>query len=730
MKVSAHQIRLQAKDAHEKDPRAHFILLRLPPDAFDEPTVDVDAAPWLVSTCSSPLAVRDAMRRHSASGSTTPAVLLFSGDENDLGFDVLARCAKQRAISHDLWQTVLVLFKAAHIDPRLTRHRWLAELLVRYMPADGYAPVLSLVLDQDRAWKELFRVVLGFTSYPPTEFDLLQWAGDARRREQFKTLDEGARQASIAQLRETLGELVNFVFAAIDAGSADELVAIAMLCEVLDDKTIGTEASRAKVAARLEVRFDGLTFSPEIAHQLAEASDAFPETARLQQLVRYESLVTQLKAESLAVHARYGSAALHEKTKSFARALNEQNLAEATSRLERLKTHLGPVLNPRSAPRGEMAVRLVRWLLQPPHACPTALNTLAQQYRNEIAWVDWAQTVLLEGDDSVELANAYGLLREKIRARRDLFDQRFAESLASDQPDEAALIPIEDALDQCVAPVVEAERSLLIVMDGMSIPVFLELHHSLKDYGWVQFERSDGACSTLLAMLPSTTEASRTSLLSGRTCKGSAATERSAFSASPLLVKASVAGKPPVLFHKRDVLDSSGVALSDDLRAALSDKRQRVVAVVINAVDDHLAKSDQLRLRWDIAQFKGLDALLAEARSSGRSVMFTSDHGHVLDQDTVKQGSSSSARWREVNLEAYPGEIVLQGKRIKAASNLDKVVLAWNSKLRYANKQNGYHGGCSPAEALVPFATYRHRDSKAVDGWNERDETAPDWWQT
>jgi hypothetical protein len=184
-----------------------------------------------------------------------------------------------------------------------------------------------------------------------------------------------------------------------------------------------------------------------------------------------------------------------------------------------------------------------------------------------------------------------------------------------------------------------------------------------------------------------------------------------------------------VLFHKRDLLDSSGVALSDDLRTALSDKRQRIVAIVINAIDDHLAKSDQLRLRWDIAQFKGLDALLAEARSSGRSVIFTSDHGHVLDQDTTKQGASLNARWREPNLEAFDGEIALKSKRIKAASGMDEVVLAWNSKLRYANKQNGYHGGCSPAEALVPFAMYRHRDSKATDGWRKKDEAAPDWWQ-
>ncbi len=102
MKVPAHQISLQAKQAHEADPPARFILLRLPPDAFDGAAVDVNAGSWPVSACSSPLSVRDAMRRHSTS--TTPVVLLFLGDESDLGSDVLARCAKRRAITHDCWR--------------------------------------------------------------------------------------------------------------------------------------------------------------------------------------------------------------------------------------------------------------------------------------------------------------------------------------------------------------------------------------------------------------------------------------------------------------------------------------------------------------------------------------------------------------------------------------------------------------------------------------------------
>ena len=59
---------------------------------------------------------------------------------------------------------------------------------------------------------------------------------------------------------------------------------------------------------------------------------------------------------------------------------------------------------------------------------------------------------------------------------------------------------------------------------------------------------------------------------------------------------------------------------------------------------------------------------------------------------------------------------------------MDEVILAWNSKLRYASKRNGYHGGCAPAEALVPIATYRY-GKKASDQWRIREEESPVWWQ-
>ena len=88
MKVPSHQISLQAKQAHEADPSAKFILLSLPLDAFDGSAVDVNAASWPVAACRSPLAVRDAMRRHASADN--PVILLYPGNDGHVG----ARCRR------------------------------------------------------------------------------------------------------------------------------------------------------------------------------------------------------------------------------------------------------------------------------------------------------------------------------------------------------------------------------------------------------------------------------------------------------------------------------------------------------------------------------------------------------------------------------------------------------------------------------------------------------------
>ncbi len=730
MSVQARQIALQARQVHEADPPAPFVALRIGAAEYSVNEIAVGVETWPVVGCDSPLAVRAAMRLHSSA--PNPVVLLYGGDEADLGADVLGRCAKRRLFAPDLWQTVMTLFRASQVDPRLARHRWLAETLIRYMPPEGYAPVLSVALDEERAWREVFRHVLGFEITPPSANDLLRWAGNPLLRERYRTLDAEARPQVVDKLADAAGAFACYIFAAIDMDRADDLFAVGLLCEALLPQDVSLSAAQAQVAARLEPIFGGMSLNAPVVKQLGDAASmvflGLEENDKKAAVQRYENLFALTKAESLVTLSRYGEASLSRRLLDLAKALADLDAGATMLAYSRLCSHRWPNIGASRLERTAMAVNLLHWLNVPCRQEEANLSALAERYASEIAWADWTRVQLLEGDDLPELAAAYAHLRKIARHRRESFDRAFAEQLVHGKPDESRLLGIEFVLSRCIARIANHGRALLIVVDGMSLSVFLELAESMYGAGWLSCSLEGESWPVLLAMLPSTTEASRTSLLSGTPVRGDAATERAAFSAYPALLAHSASGKPPRLFHKSDLFDHSGISLADPLLKALRDSRQRVVGVVLNAVDDHLAKSEQLRLRWTIEQFRGLDALLAEARSSDRTVILTSDHGHILDQDTELCGNSPNTRWREPNLEVRDGEVEMRGPRVQAACGLDRVVLAWNERLRYAQKRAGYHGGGSPAEALVPFATFRYTGTISAP-WFERRIEQPAWWK-
>ena len=60
-----------------------------------------------------------------------------------------------------------------------------------------------------------------------------------------------------------------------------------------------------------------------------------------------------------------------------------------------------------------------------------------------------------------------------------------------------------------------------------------------------------------------------------------------------------------MVFHKGDLSDAEG--LSSTVRDAIASTQQQVVAVVYNAVDDHLSGSNQIQVRWTVDDLRLLD---------------------------------------------------------------------------------------------------------------------------
>lgn len=216
-------------------------------------------------------------------------------------------------------------------------------------------------------------------------------------------------------------------------------------------------------------------------------------------------------------------------------------------------------------------------------------------------------------------------------------------------------------------------------------------------------------------------------LLTGGVRRGNAAAEKVGFARHPELRDASRAGRPPCLFHKAELTDGAAEGLAIPVREALGDERQRIVGIVLNAVDDHLAKSEQMQLAWRIDSVRLLPAILNEAHAAGRAVILTSDHGHVLEADGIKLPGEEEGRWRRAAAPATELEIELGGTRVQAATGLERIVLPWSETVRYCSKRNGYHGGVSLQEAVVPVGVYVG-PGEELDDWEPIPVPYPPWW--
>ena len=237
-------------------------------------------------------------------------------------------------------------------------------------------------------------------------------------------------------------------------------------------------------------------------------------------------------------------------------------------------------------------------------------------------------------------------------------------------------------------------------------------------------------CFGRATLIHSVTEMARASLFAGVLTRGNSSAEKHSFASHADLVTASRAGYPPQLFHKGELSEAGSTELSQTLRAAIRNHHQRVIAVVLNAVDDHLAKSDQLRLSWTIAQFQQLDALLYEAQLARRAVVITSDHGHVVEEGASRLAVGQEERWRTDSGAVSDGEAVFEGSRVEQVTGLPRIIAPWSERLRYTPKKHGYHGGATPQEVLVPIGVFARLNdpSDAIKGWEPTPDRKPAWW--
>jgi hypothetical protein len=595
-------------------------------------------------------------------------------------------------------------------------------------------------LDLDTAWSQILRSSLGLETGRPDILTLLRWTLSTESIARYARLPDAAKPHISQWISETSGPVGELVMRCVDAGNGLDSLPIGLVCGVAFASSGEPQPELAAAAVRLERYTGDRRIRDEEGKRWAEAaawvvrnSDADmvrPCVARADGLLHELHLIGFAGLSDVlpsGFEARLSGVA--GSLSSFLKESTAANIAQVERTVALALAHDVAQPSVSRQERAVMALRLCRWLATRSEP-PAGFAALANAYAHDGAFVDWARLKLLGGDELAALSAAYKDLAIAVRERREKFNGLFAESLRiwnAEGSSTAGCVPVERILAETVAPLAQQSHVLLLMLDGLSFPIFRELSVDLQRLGWTEAVPVAAArADVAIAALPTVTEISRTSLLCGRLASGAANVEKSGFSTYPALLAASKAAAKPIVFHKGELGDAMG--LSQEVREAVGTRNRRIVAVVYNAVDDNLSGSDQLHLRWTLDDLRLLKPLLYEAQTAGRALVITADHGHVIDEKTAQRSGTDGDRWRTYSGAVEQGEIALEGGRIRTPSAANKVVCAWSEQLRYSSKKNGYHGGVAPQEVVIPLNVFLPPRAE-IEGWRPAAPEQPDWWE-
>lgn len=693
----------KATDKHHK----HGVLgLRAQP-VWNGAGFEHDGVPVTVVACPSVLAIWEAIDARNTDAWT---VVLTDVDDDDLGDTVLAHLLDGRLITPDPWDALRSNFSATTIEPALYRAandravaNGLLSVLSVYLPAPGG------VLTRDHAMTAVAREVLGMVKDADVEVDtfaVLEWSRSSHATTKLAELRAHGELTAVftAWLAERSGKLSGPVSVLLASERIADLVPLGVVAGLFDqseDRALGVFLGRYGLTT---LSTDDLQDWYTHARGLVTTS----LTAEQQQAVLQTaaSIVDDLGIGAAAAASDLLPHGLTARINALADAVNTSKpmLALVERRWSEVAKHLLTDSSPTVA-AFDGAVRLVRWLSSSP-APHAGLNAAVASYVGSDSWVDTALVKARRGSENATAAAALRAVIETAVVRRAQSDRFFATALADAPHPDVPLI--ENVLRDIVVPIARQSPTLLLVVDALSMAAANELVTALQQDGWTEVSASTSSRrGSALAVLPTLTQRSRCSLLCGELREGPDTVERTGFLA--LLRDTGLeatGGVPDPIFHKK-ALDAkpSGASLATDVNNAIADtEHQPLVAAVLNYVDDTLHHTDPGGTDWTITTITHLRALLAAAKSAGRTVVITSDHGHIIEYGTSVKADRANTYGQRAHGDFAAvdpdREVVVEGPRVLTSDR--RVVLAVDETIRYGTRNAGYHGGATPAEAIVP----------------------------
>lgn len=697
-----------------------------------------------VADCRSDLEARDLLLRLDSEDGRG-LLLLMRTSEDRIGEDVRARFAGKTVHTLDQREVLKEIYQATAIDPRISNDDALLEALVMSGAAGSGRKAPGGTLDLDFAWSVILRQP-DLMNQRPDLVEILRWSMDEERWAAVLALENNLVPSFFDWVGERAGEVARCLECLFTTNQTNLYLPLGLVAGDLFHERLDQADGAADARVRIENYLNGKSLKATEAAMWSRAAREVLDKRQPEERDRIagqvDGVLEGIRAMPLASAFNYSKQGFKDRWLCFADDIDrlgkrkwESGSRAVYSSLNQLHDHaLAPLHAPRLA-RAEIAARLAGYEANfaPHRKRATGLSDSAREYAANDSFIDWARFSLSWRDPLPEVADVYGrLVRRMAKARIEAqvdFGERVCHWHADNEDGSKGLIPIEDVVAKCVEPLASVRPVLLLVMDGMNFPAFHQLSRSLERSGWAAQRRVGEEFPTrVMSVLPSVTEFSRWSLFSGKVQAGQRSSEVVAFREHAAFADVRSKGKP-LLFTKSDLGSEDSAALSIKVRDALAGSEYRVVAVVINAIDDQLKTGGQLSLDWKVQDIGILPAILEAADQGKRLIVVTSDHGHIPELENTKlieRESQGEARFRHGEV-SDEGERKFTGQRIEAATGASSIILPITETLRYGQKAAGYHGGACDLEVLIPLAVFGAPDDEIV-GYEAVDAPQPEWW--
>lgn len=743
--IKTPQLKGQIKGVLKNYPDARIIGFKSKDHWPEETTLEIDGATFFVTQCFSQLAIREAIIH--AESRNNGLVFVTDIDDLSLSNDIRSILTRRKLIKVKPWDSVKDLFQANVIDGNIYQKSWLADFLLSHAPAEGYKVAPSGFLSAERIWGEVLSILLRFPTPCPDAMEILEWSLNTSLVMQLQKLPDDQFTDICQWIEPHSNSLEVFMLQILKDNSDINLLALGLVFEIIASDLPKENNSLRDAAIRVEKYTGNQPIPDKLSQKWIDASLAVYQKLTVNNDKSHcssiqDSLASFLANIGLKDYAWLSSVSNHgfeQRLIQYAKGINshintkkDHNYKALYESLLFAEKHLESARSPKRMERMRMAFRLLNWLSNDPAQNgkePKTFVDAAYTYIKDGGFVDRARDGLRTGDECHELNQAYLKVLKQVGAIREIQNKYFAENLkkwTESGSEGDNIIKIEDFLETIVAPIAKDNRILFIVLDGMNMSVFSELMTDLIwNNAWIEVIPDGGyPPKPVIAALPTITEVSRKSLLCGKLTANSKDDEKKCFENNSFLKSAAGSSKPK-LFLKGDISSSEGKALSELVRNEIYSSRRKIVASVVNAVDDYLSSNDQMSSSWCVEEISIFSQLLYAARESERIVIITSDHGHLLDFNTKLSNSDYGDRWRPDDGNIQNGEIAIQGSRVLKTEN-GKIIAPFNETIRYGKKKNGYHGGVSPQEVVIPYTILKWQQIEK--GWSGIPFYQPEWW--